>query len=257
MVDTFRSCILTFCLLMSLSARAIEDRADIDPNDPLDPGETISWKITASKYSNSLFGQSNDVNIRGNTENLTFWIGHYDQSNVFKQTRIGAEYSYVLPIGRLIGSLQIATENFMGWSITWDGKNADEHGVGPLLGIGRTNLKTYYNLNFDPNDSILLGGSYSSSAIGKVMLYQIYDDRLNTGQRVTHLVWRRSYSEGKRITVDAFLRTGANAPGETVYRGQGVMATLDFNDWFVRVGNDPNANFSPGNIVRVAIGYRY
>ena len=26
-----------------------------------------------------------------------------------------------------------------------------------IVGLGRTNLRTYYNLNFDPNDAITLG----------------------------------------------------------------------------------------------------
>jgi hypothetical protein len=248
---------LLIFLLVPLSAKAIEDRADVDPNDPLDPGEKISWKLTASRYTDSILGQSHDVNIRGNTKYLTMWLGHFEQSNIFTQTRIGMEYSYALPIGRLIGSLQIATENFQGWSLTWDGKNADEQGFGPLLGISRTNLKPYYNLNFDPNDSVMLGGSYASKKTGRLMLYQVYDDRLDTGQKVTHLIWRRSLSGGKRITVDLFARSGASAAGETLYRGTGMTTTLDVNDWFVRFGHDQNANYSPGNINRVAIGYRY
>ncbi len=255
--NTYRKVIILIFLAMASGVQAIEDRADVDPNDELDTGEKISWKLTASRYTNSLQGASNDFNIRGNTENLAFWVGYYDQPKIFQQTRVGMEYSHPLPLGRLIGSIQIATENFQGWSLTWDGKNADEHGFGPLLGIGRTNLKPYYNLNFDPNDSVLIGGSFSSSKTGKIMLYQIYDDRLHTGQKVTHLVWRRSYADGKRITIDAFTRSGANAPGEKVYRGTGMTATLDLNDWFVRFGHDPNSNFSPGNIIRVALGYRY
>lgn len=248
---------LLCCFAITLGVQAIEDRVDIDPNDELDPGEKISWKMTASTYANSAQGASNDVNIRGNTEKLAFWVGYYDQSKVFEQTRMGMEYTHPLPVGRLIGSLQVATENFQGWSLTWDGKKADEHGFGSLIGISRTNLMPYYNLNFDPNDSLLIGGSYSSSKMGKVIFYQIYDDRLDTGQRVTHLVWRRSLPEGKRITIDAFDRTGASALGEMVYRGTGMTATMDFNDWFVRVGHDPNANFTPGNISRVSIGYRF
>lgn len=204
-----------------------------------------------------MLGDVYDLNIRGNTEQLTFWLGHYSYANVFKQTRLGVEYSHALPMGRLIGSVQVATENFLGWSLTWDGKNAGQHGFGPLVGIGRTNLKPYYNLNFDPNDSVLIGGSYSSSRIGTLTLYKIADDRLHTGQQTIHLVWRRSLTEGKRLTVDAFSRKGASESGETVYRGTGAMVTLDINDWFVRLGYDPKANWGPSNIVRMSIGFRH
>lgn len=257
MIFQFRRCISALFLLITLSAQAIEDRADVDPNDTLDPGEIISWKITASRYADSESGPSHDLNLRGNTKNFAFWLGHYEQRQVFLQTRIGFEYSQDLPLGRLISSLQIATEGFQGWSLTWDGKKTGERGLGPLIGISRTNLKPYYNLNFDPNDAILLGGTFSSSSSGKFSLYQIADDRLHTGQKVTHLVWRRSLFGDKRITLDLFHRSGANAPGEMLYRGLGVTGTLDVNDWFVRFGKDSNANFTPGDIIRIAFGYRY
>jgi hypothetical protein len=240
-----------------LSAYSIDDRADTDPNDDLDPDEKISWKTTISSYRDSLHGDAYDLNMRGNTEKLTFWLGQYSHANVFKQTRLGMEYSHALPLGRLVGSVQIATENFLGWSLTWDGKKAGQHGFGPMVGIGRTNLKPYYNLNFDPNDSVLIGGSYSSPSNGAFTLYRISDDRLHTGQQTTHLVWRRSLPEGKRLTLDAFARKGASEPGGTVYRGKGAMMTLDVNDWFMRVGYDPKANWTPSNIVRMAIGFRH
>ncbi len=75
--NTYRKVIILIFLAMASGVQAIEDRADVDPNDELDTGEKISWKLTASRYTNSLQGASNDFNIRGNTENLAFWVGYY------------------------------------------------------------------------------------------------------------------------------------------------------------------------------------
>jgi hypothetical protein len=59
------------------------------------------------------------------------------------------------------------------------------------------------------------------------------------------------------LTFDAFLRKGASEPGEKVYRGTGAMVTLDINNWFMRIGFDPKANWGPSNIVRMAMGFRH
>ena len=244
-------------VLGSSCAFAIEDRADVDPNDRLDPGEVVSWKATVSNYRDSVRGQAYDLNLRGNTADFAFWLGEYREAGGFDQTRVGTEYGHRLLMGRLVGSLQAATGGFLGWSLTWDGKQEGRPGFAPLVGFGRTNNKPYYNLNFDPNDSILAGGTFSSPAVGVLMLYQIRDDRLHTGQRVNHLVWRKSLSQDRRITLDAFSRRGAEAPGEPVYCGLGATLTLDLGDTFLRLGYDPKANYTDANIARIAAGIRF
>lgn len=129
--------LFTLSFLVTMLAYSIGDRADTDPKDDLEPGEKITWKSTASRFADSLLGDSSDLKVRGNTEDLTFWIGRYGQNNVFMQTRLGLEYSQTLPIGRLLGSYQVATGDFKGWSLTWDGKQSGKRGFSSLLGIGQ------------------------------------------------------------------------------------------------------------------------
>lgn len=240
-----------------LTANAIEDRADVDPNDALDPGEVISWKATYSRYRDSLAGPADDINLRGNTSNLTFWLGHYRQGSSFEQSRAGGEFAQPLALGRLVWSAQAATGGFLGASVTWDGRTEKAQGFAPLLGLSRTNLRTYYNLNFDPNDSVLLGLTHTSGWAGTLMAFQIRDNRLNTGQRVTHLVWRKSLPDALRVTVDLFDRSGSEFSAAPVYRGRGASITVDIGDYFVRAGYDPKANYTPGNMARVAVGLRF
>ena len=59
-----------------------------------------------------------------------------------------------------------------------------------IAGFSRTNLRNSYNLFFDPSDSVTLG--LGTRAIDKldISLFQVRDDRLHTGQRVTHGVAR-------------------------------------------------------------------
>jgi hypothetical protein len=46
---------------------------------------------------------------------------------------------------------------------------------------GRTNLKDYFNLNFDPNDAILIGAGTRAIQHTTLSAFQIRDDRLGTG----------------------------------------------------------------------------
>jgi hypothetical protein len=139
----------------------------------------------------------------------------------------------------------------VGWQARWGGW------FFTALGWGRTNVKTYYNLNFDPNDSVLWGASYSQSKLGQISLYQIFDDRLHTGQRVTHLVWRGVLPNTWGVTVDAFERTGASDVGEPRVKGNGLSLTVDVRDYFVRVVYDQKANFTDANMTRLAVGFRF
>jgi hypothetical protein len=90
-------------------------------------------------------------------------------------------------------------------------------------------------------------------------LFQIRDDRLHTGQRITHLVARYKPDDKTRWTLDVFHKSGrANAdPTSEVLRGTGASLTYDFEPYFVRIANDPYVNFTNNHMVRVAAGMRF
>jgi hypothetical protein len=127
-----------------------------------------------------------------------------------------------------------------------------------LLGWGRINLKDYYNLNFDPNDAVTFG--FGTRALPKttLSLFQIRDDRLDTGQRVTHFVARLKPTEKTRWTVDLFYKEGRpdSDPASARLHGTGLSVTYDYDRWFARVASDPYVNFSDSHMVRVALGLR-
>jgi hypothetical protein len=262
-------------VLMSAPVHAIGDRADIEKNDPVSAQQPVAWKLTAGAYSESAARPALDINLRGNREVDTFWLGHYQRGSEFQQTRAGYERQWAMPLGRVIASAQGATRGFAGGSVTLEFNRASarsEQGEGTgqdstlfvLLGLGRTNLRPYYNLNFDPNDSTLIGigGRWHSGS--EATLYQIHDNRLGTGQRVTHAVWRRRLGEGLRITLDLFQRDGRSDRDAERYRGTGISMTLDVANaqpwsqpWFVRLVHDPKANFTDIDMTRVALGLRF
>jgi hypothetical protein len=255
-VVLFRS-VIAAALLASTTAFAIEDRADVEPNPP--PGPDIAWKLTPSLYRETANRSAIDLNLRGNRDNDTFWIGQYQRGAEFQQTRAGYEHQFRVPFGRVIASAQYATRGFFGGSVTFEA-NADTMGryVG-LLGFGRTNLKPYYNLNFDPNDSVLIGAGWRPDDDTAVTIFQLRDDRLGTGQRVTHFVLRQKTGARSHWTFDLFNRSGRSeaGPGVELFHATGIAVTYDREPWFARLAWDPKANYTSSDMTRLAIGVRF
>jgi hypothetical protein len=241
----------------SQTVLAIDDRADMEPNEGLKSDQTVAWKFTASVYHESAGRSAFDINLRGNRENDVFWIGQYERGSEFRQMRLGYEHQFALPFGKLIASTQYASHGFWGASGTLElgsGRHSPYFG---LVGLGRTNTRPYYNLNFDPNDSTLFGLGMRRDSGSQVTLYQVKDDRLRTGQRVTHLVYRGANLEGSRWTLDLFRREGRSDPDAERFAATGVTLTYDWEPWFVRISRDPKVNYTASDMTRVSIGMRF
>jgi hypothetical protein len=222
---------------------------------PAAPAEKIAYKFTPSYYRTTNVTPAYDLNLRGNLGAQTAWIGFYQRSNEFQQLRLGYENTLELPFGRVTPSMQYATRGFLGGSLT--GEIGERYFA--LAGFGRTNLKDYFNLNFDPNDMVLLGFGTRALPDTTLSLFQIRDDRLGTGQRISHFVARVKPDEKNRWTVDVFYKEGrADAdPASAWVRGTGVALIWDHGRYFARVASDPYVNFSNNHMVRVAAGFRF
>ncbi len=126
-----------------------------------------------------------------------------------------------------------------------------------IAGWGRTNLRTYYNLNFDPNDAITLGLGGWVGRQHQISLLRIQDDRLHTGQRVTHLVWRYHPDDAHRLTLDLADKRGrADADGPWL-QGSSVSLGWDWQRWFVHAALDHKVNFSNDTQKRLSLGWRF
>jgi len=245
-------------LCASLGARGADGRGDATrEREELPAAQAkVAWKLTPTYYMSSSEPNAWDLNLRGNTETQTWWVGYYQRDDEFRQLRLGYERPFEWSFVRAIPSFQYATRGFLGGSIT--AEIGGEHHYG-LLGWGRTNLRDYYNLNFDPNDAVTFGVGTRALPNTTLSLFQIRDDRLGTGQRVTHLVARIKPDERSRWTVDVFHKEGRPDadPASGKVSGTGATLTYDFDRWFARVASDPHVNFSDNNMVRVAIGVRF
>lgn len=234
-------------------AGGIDAQQEIDEKPPR--GQQIAWKLTPTYYSSTRDAPAWDFNLRGNTDKQTFWIGHYRREEEFQQLRLGYERPLEWHAVRMVPSFQYATRGFLGGSMNVE---IGQRYFG-LFGWGRTNLKDYYNLNFDPNDAVTVGFGTRALPDITLSLFQIRDDRLDTGQRVTHLVARIKPTEKTRWTLDIFHKEGRpdSDPSSARVRGTGITVAYDFDRWFARVTSDPYVNFSDSHMVRMAVGLRF
>ena len=59
-------------MLLCTPLLAIDDRADIEKNEPVSAQQPIAWKLTPSAYSETAARSAADINLRGNREIDTF-----------------------------------------------------------------------------------------------------------------------------------------------------------------------------------------
>ncbi len=217
-------------------------------------GETAwAFKLTPSYYVTSHEKDATDLNVRVNNGAHALWLGHYQRGCEFEQTRGGYEYTAQLPFGQLVPSFQVASHGFVGGSL--NAQIGDP--VYVLLGYGRTNTRDYYNLNFDPNDSVVYGLGTRLLPKSNLSLFTVKDNRLHTGQMVTHVVWRYWPDDRQRWTVDWSTKHGRASADEDTVSGQALSVTYDYRDVFIRLARDNKVNFSPDDQTRLSVGLRF
>lgn len=225
-----------------------------------------SFKFTSGLYGMNGGGQTAarglDMNLRHTSKLGNTWVGWYlqpavnsDETTRQKQWRTGWDNAYNTGRVRLQPSLQAATGGF--WGGSFGVETGDSWYVG--AGLGRTNLRPYVNLNFDPNDALMASGGYrwNTNSLGFQL---IRDNRLNPDQRHFHLIYRQGLSEHERVTFDLLSKAGnvSDAMGGTQKINKlGLSATYDWSGKFVRLSYDPNANFGVQNMWRFSLGTRF
>lgn len=247
----FRHAWLLLCTLLPI--HAVADAARPGDADVGGGADCLGFKLTPAYYVTTNQRSAYDLNLRANYGPHAMWLGHYRQGAEFEQSRTGYEYTAEVPFGKIVPSLTAATHGYAGLAVNTE--IGDQ--IYGLLGFGRTNLKDYYNLTFDPNDSIVFGFGTRLLPRSNVLLFRVQDDRLNTGQKVTHFVWRFVPADRQRVTVDVFARKGRPSAGEEILAGGGVSLTYDYADVFVRFARDNKVNFTPDNMARITLGFRF
>ena len=236
------------CFLLSTAAHA-ED-AESGPQKP------VSYKLTTGLYQSRGGGLDDavglDVNLRATGGFGNAWVSWFRSPvQAVSQLRAGWDHTYTLGPLRLSPSLQVAQGGCWGGSASIE--TGDTWFVG--AGLGRTNLRNYVNLNFDPNDSWALSGGYRWADNHSLALQMVRDNRLNPDQQHVHLVYRTPVNGNQRLTVDVLHKTGL-VSGIPIRR-VGLSVGYDWPTYFVRVAYDPQVNFTQQDMLRVSVGTRF
>ncbi len=221
-----------------------------------DPGE---FKLTLGRYhmsgsSTGLVGT--DLNLRWRRDGRNLWLGVYQDRVFGREVRAGYDDQWVLrddpvlPV-QLQPSLQLASGGFVGGSLVVQ--------VGApfyaQLGIGRTNLRPYANLTFDPNDAVSAALGWQGAGGRQLQVLVIADDRLGTGQQHQHLTLRWPLADSLRLTADLLHKQGLGDTGPV--NTWGWTLGLDGKLWFARLAHDPRQNFSARDAWRFSAGRRF
>ena len=209
------------------------------------------FKLTAGAYRFSENGTGVDVNLRYSSDLGNAWVGYFRAPKLdANQWRSGWDHTFGETI-RIQPSAQVASGGFVGGSINLETGERWFAGVG----FGRTNLRPYFNLNFDPNDSWSLAAGYRGENGQSYSASYIRDNRENPDQQHFHLTSRTPLEGKERLTLDLLYKRGL-VDGQRIAKAGGTV-TYDWPRYFVRVAYDPNTNFTSDNVWRFSVGTRF
>ena len=207
-------------------------------------------KLTLGSYKYSGYSGT-DLNIRARKTDTDYWFGAYTDHEFGNQERLGADTTFQLTkVLQLQPSLQIASRGLLAGSANIQ--------VGDIwfayAGLGRTNLKPYFNLNFDPNDAATYGIGHRTEGNQLYNLYVIADNRLGTHQQDWHLTAKLPFNT-QHLAIDLLYKHGNGDTG--VITAWGYSAAWNWEKLFLRVTKDPHQNYSTQDAWRIAAGIRY
>src|SRR6266446_8150789 len=228
------------------------DQAKKEDRDPIEKADEYKSKLTFGVYF--IRGdRAYDLNLRHQLGPFTVWIaGFYDpKSN--KLIRVGAQYDYKKAWFHFVPTVEVSTTKAVSGSLY------SELGSGKtfaIAGVSRTNLKAFFDLFWDPSESVQLGIGHKISSYDRLQAYTIIDVRLHTEQQNTHVVWRHKLNANNGITFDGLFKSGHEDSGRYI-RAVGLGVYYDRPHWFWKLYYDPYVNFANHTMVRTGIGLKF
>lgn len=218
--------------------------------------QSNSYKLSTAVYStkdpSGMTLPGFDTNLRSSSQWGNTWLGFYEtQGKEIQQSRIGWDNSYQLNAFRVLPSLQSATGGFLGTSLGLE--TGEDFFLG--VAIGRTNLKNYVNLNFDPNDAWSFSSGYRWSQAHQLGIQIVHDNRQNPDQQHAHLSYRQELAHQQQILIDLLYKTGT--VDNNFIKEYGILLGFESHDWGLRLAYDPRVNFTNTDMRRLIFFHRF
>ena len=239
-----------------LGGIALPADAQVQPGQSVEASRPEPYKVTLGSYSvaggDLPAGPGLDVNLRYTYGQGNVWLGWFRSPALgFSEPRAGWDDVFKLGKVRLLPSLQVASGGFVGGSLAME---TGERWFGGA-GLGRTNLRPYINLNFDPNDSYTVYGGYRWTNASSVSLQLLRDNRENPDQQHIHLIWRQKLADQNQFIIDVLAKQGT-VEGKYIHR-TGLSLGYDWPVWSLRAAWDPKVNFSAQNMLRFSVARHF
>src|SRR6267143_692589 len=224
-----------------------------EPRDPVENADEYKSKLTFGIYFTP-GARVYDLNLRHQFgSSFTGWIaGFYDPKGT-KLIRIGGQYDYKKAWLHLVPSLEVETTRALSGSLY---SELGSSKTVAIVGVARTNLRAFFDLFWDPGDSVQLGIAHKLSSYDRISAYTIFDVRLHTQQENTHVVWRHKLNRNNGITLDGLFKSGHTDTGEFIH-DVGIGVYYDRPKWFWKLYYDPHVNFTNQTMVRSGIGLKF
>ena len=220
--------------------------------DPVENADEFKSKLTFGIYFEKGI-QAYDLNLRHQFgPSITAWIAGYADTNHNSLIRVGAQYDYRKRWFHFVPTGEIETTKGASLSL------ASELGYNTIaiVGYSRTNLKTFFDLFWDPGDSVTLGVGHKIRSYDRIQAFTVFDVRLHTGQQNTHVLYRHKLNRNNGITFDVVFKSGHLDSGEYI-RAVGAGAYYDRPKWFWKFYFDPYVNYTGHTMVRTGIGLKF
>jgi hypothetical protein len=232
---------------------AASDQTDQNKSDrdPIERSDEFKSKLTFGVYFTPNT-QAYDLNLRHQFGPVTAWIAGYRDTGGDQLIRVGGQYDYHKSWFHFVPTGEIETTKGASLSLYSElGRKTIA-----IIGYSRTNLKTFFDLFWDPGDAVQLGLGHRLSSYDRIQAYTIFDVRLHTGQENTHVVWRHKLNRSNGITLDAVFKSGHLDSGKYI-RTAGIGAYYDRPKWFWKIYFDPHVNYTKNTMVRTGIGLKF
>src|SRR5437016_6303555 len=194
--------------------------------DPIENADQFKSKLTLGIYFIP-GAQAYDLNLRHQFGPVTAWIAGYRDTNGNQLIRVGGQYDYHKKWFHFVPTGEIETTKGASLSLY------SELGYKTIamIGYSRTNLKSFFDLFWDPGDSVTLGIGHRISTYDRIQAFTVFDVRLHTGQQNTHVTYRHKLNRNNGITFDAVFKSGHLDDGRYI-RTAGIGAYYDRPKWF-------------------------
>jgi hypothetical protein len=139
------------------------DQSKQEPRDPIERSDELKSKLTLGIYFTA-GARAYDLNLRRQFGPVTAWIAGFYDPKGSKLMRVGAQYDYKKAWFHFVPYAEVSTTKALAGVLyaEFGGKTF------AIAAVSRTNLKPFFDLFWDPSESVQLGIGHKISGYDRI-----------------------------------------------------------------------------------------